>query len=277
MKKNLALTISSFAKLSRTTHSALYHYDRIKLLSPHVRAQNGYRYYSSDQLAIMRLIQTSQRLGLTLEAIKDFTASMTPGKVDDLLKKQVLQIDKKIDEWVSSRNLAITIQKCIRSCQGVDENAVTVQDMPSEAIVLGNLNDYSKGRDTCAAMLSFYKDMGEKYPGLDLNYPVWASFSEDRIKNRDWHNPDRFYFYNPSGYDRKPAGLYVVGYTRGGYGQVDAAYSKCMAYIEKKKFEINGDTYEEYPLNELCINDPAQYLIRVLVPVRKKQSPVRHL
>ena len=212
----------------------------------------------------------SQKLGMTLEEIKSFADGLTPEKVEDTLRKQIRQIDRKIEEWISSRNLATTLQKCIRSCRGVNENSVTVQDMPSEAIVLGDLNDYSKGRDTCAAMLSFYENMGEKYPDLDLNYPVWAAFSGERIKNRDWDNPDRFYFYNPSGYDRKPAGIYVICYTRGGYGQADAAYSKCIDYIEKNKFEIIGDTYEEYPLNEFCINDPAQYLIRILVPVRKK-------
>ncbi len=270
MEKNAALTIRIFAKFSRTTQNSLYHYDRIGLLAPHSRAKNGYRHYSSDQLAIVRMIRMSQKLGMKLEEIKSFVSVMTPETVDESLKKQIGQIDGKIDEWVSSRNLALTLQKCIRSCRGVDENAVTVQDMPAEAIVLGDLNDYSKGRDTCAAMLSFYENMGAKYPSLDLHYPVWASVSRERLKNRDWQNPDRFYFYNPAGYDKKPAGLYVVGYTRGGYGQTDAVYGKCLDYIDKKKFEIIGDAYEEYPLNEFCINDPSQYLIRLQIPVRKK-------
>ncbi|MDR1326883.1 MAG: hypothetical protein LBJ74_00595, partial [Heliobacteriaceae bacterium] len=123
------------------------------------------------------------------------------------------------------------------------------------------------------ALLSFYNNINKKYPDLDLNYPVWGNFSEERIKRGDWVWPDRYYFSNPTGPDRRPAALYAVGYTRGGYGQSADLYKKIIDYIDKNGLEICGDTYEEYPLNEVIVSDDTNYLIRVMISVRKKNPP----
>jgi effector-binding domain-containing protein len=114
--------------------------------------------------------------------------------------------------------------------------------------------------------------MNEKFPDMDLNYPVWGTFSEERIKRGDWVWPDRYYFYNPEGHDRKPAALYAIGYARGGYGKTGGLYDRMMDYINRNGLEICGDTYEEYPLNEVCITEDKDYLIRTMITVREKNG-----
>ena len=166
--------------------------------------------------------------------------------------------------------LLFTLRKAINSALDADEDKITVQFMPAEAIILGDLNDYSRGRNHYDALLGFYHDMNEKYPDLNLNYPVWGVFSEDRIKQGDWVWPSRYYFYNPEGHDKRPADSYAIGYARGGYGHTDELYKRMIDYINENGFEICGNTYEEYPLNEVCITD-RNYLIRVMITVRKKQ------
>ena len=118
--------------------------------------------------------------------------------------------------------------------------------------------------------ITFYLDCNEKYPDLDLNYPVWALFSEERIRRRDWVWPDRYYFYGPEGYDKKPAALYAVGYMRGGYGEGHDLYVRLLDYIGVNGFEICGPAYEEYPLNEICMLEEKDYLIRVAIPVKRR-------
>ena len=112
----------------------------------------------------------------------------------------------------------------------------------------------------------------EKYSGIDMNYPVWGMFSEERIKRKDWIWPDRYYLYNPSGHDIRPAALYAIGYMRGGYGQCEKLYERLIEYIEENDFEICGPAYEEYPLNEFCILEDTDYLIRVMITVRERRA-----
>jgi len=265
-------TISDFAKLSRTTRDTLLHYDKIGLLPPAARGENGYRYYFGGQFAIVNVIRTFQALGFSLEEIKTLRDSRTPENTYDRFSCQIEHIDTKIDEWVRARKLLLMLSGVIQSALHVDEEEITVQFLPAEAIVLGDLNDYSRGKNDYDAYLAFYKSINKKYPDLDLNYPVWASFSEERIKKGDWRWPDRYYLINPEGYDRRPAALYAIGYTRGGYGQCDELYKRMIDYIDSNGFEICGDAYEEYPLNEISIVDNTNYLIRLMITVREKKG-----
>ena len=266
-----AFSITDFAKFSRTTRDTLLYYDKIGLLSPMLRGKNNYRYYSSGQLAIVNLIRTFQALGMSLSEVDQLGKTRTPELVDDLYDHQIMRIDEKINEWVRSRKLLLTLKNIIHSVLDVDEKSISVQFMPAEAIVLGELNDYSQGRNDYDALLSFYHSCSAKYPDLDLNYPAWAMFSEERIKQRDWVWPDRYYFINPEGLDRKPAALYAIGYTRGGYGQSSELYERMLAYIDANDLEICGPIFEDYPLNEICVREEENYLLRVQITVRKKK------
>ena len=272
MKRKETFSVAEFAEFSRTTRDTLLYYDKIGVLSPELRGENKYRFYSSGQLSIVNLIRTFQALGMTLAEINDLKEIRTPELIDEHLKQQIKLIDEKVDDWVRARKLLMTFQKIIHSAIEVDEDAITIQFVPAEAIVMGELNDYSRGRNAYDALLSFYRFCSEHHPGLDLNYPVWAYFSEERIKQKDWVWPDRFYFYNPEGLDRKPAALYAIGYTRGGYGQSAQLYERMLDYIETNGFEICGPAYEEYPLNEVCVVDDEQYLMRVLITVCERAA-----
>ena len=270
MPENGLLSIRDFAEFTRTTRDTLLHYDRIGLLSPVSRGDNNYRYYSSSQLAIVNVIRTFQQLGMSLEDIGRLRDRRTPELANMVFEKQVEEIDKKIEEWVRARKLLLTLRKAINSAANIDENIITVKFLPAEAIILGDLNDYSRDRTDYQALLTFYQDINLKYPDLDLNYPVWATYSQDRLLEKDWNHPDRYYFYNPEGYDRKPAALYAIGYMRGGYSPNGDLYERIVKYIDENGYEICGDAYEEYPLNEICANDDKDYLIRVMITVREK-------
>ena len=260
----------AFAKFSRTTRHSLYHYDKIGLLSPVSRGENDYRYYSSGQLAVVNLIRTLQGLGLSLTEIKALKDNRTPKHLDETLSDQITKIDMQIDDWIRARKLLFTLQKIIHPVLDVNEQEIAVRSLPAEAIVIGDWNDYSQGRNDYDALLDFYHAAGDKHPDLDMNYPVWGIFSKERIKRGDWRWPCRFYFYNPEGHDKKPAALYAIGYARGRYGQTDELYRRIIDFIDNNGLEICGDAYEEYPLNEICISDDTNYMIRLMITVREK-------
>jgi DNA-binding transcriptional MerR regulator len=271
MKRKDVFSIADFAKFARTTRDTLLYYDKIDLLIPDTRTENNYRYYSSGQLAVVNLIHTCQELGMTLTEIHEIKDRRSAEVINQVLLEKIPLIDDKIESWVKARKLVLTLQKVISSAIGIDEDAITVEFRPAEAIILGDLNDYSQGKNDYDALFEFFSSCEEKYPNLNLNYPVWATFTEDRIKKRDWKNPDRYYFYNPEGLDKKPAALYAIGYTRAGYGQSDPLYKRLMHYIEEHNYEVCGPAFEEYPLNEVTTADEKNYLMRVMITVREKE------
>jgi len=271
MTENGLFSISEFAKYARTTRDTLLHYDHIGLLSPVSRRDNNYRYYSASQLLTVSVIRSLQQLGMSLEEIKELKHQRTPELSDEILGQQILKIDSKIDEWTRARKLLHNIRKMIHSTYDVDEDIVTVTQLPAEAIILGELNDYSNNRCFLDTFLSFYHNMNEQDPELDLNYPVWTIHSEENIRQGVYNLPDRFFFYNPEGRDKKPAALYAVCYKRCGYNETRELYEDLISYIDTNNYEICGYFYEEYPLNETCVADFGNYVLRVMVPIREKQ------
>ncbi|MCL2140345.1 MAG: MerR family transcriptional regulator [Dehalococcoidia bacterium] len=275
MSNKKYFSVSEFAKFSRTTQETLRHYDRIGLLSPISRGNNKYRYYDGRQISTINMIRTFQTFGMSLEEIKTLRDDQSHESLNELFESQLDRIDSKIDEWVRARKLLFALQKSLHSVLNSNEKEITIQYVPAEAIILGDLNDYSRGRNDYDALFSFYNEMSKKYPDLDMNYPVWGCFSEERIKKGDWVWPDRYYFYNPEGHDRRPAALYAVGYTRGGYGHSDELYQRILKYVDINGFEVCGDAYEEYPLNEISIAEDNNYLMRVMVTVQNKVEKVQ--
>ena len=271
MLQNGLFTIHEFAKQCFVTRDTLLHYDKLDLLKPAFRGENNYRYYSSSQLPIMKVIRILQNLGMSLEDIKELKDKRTPEVFAQVLEEQLAELDKKIEQLSRARNLMFTQRKIIKSVESIDENAVSIQFLPAEAIALGELNDFSRGKKIYDAERVFYINISRKYPDLDLNYPVWATFSQEAMKRKSYDKPERFYVYNPEGYDRRSAGLYAVGYTRGGYGENSALFERLFDYIKANNFEICGDAYEEYPLDEFCVVNEADYLIRIMIEVREKE------
>jgi DNA-binding transcriptional MerR regulator len=270
LKKDELFSVVDFAKLSRTTVATLHHYDKIGLVSPAERGDNKYRFYSLWQVARVSIIRTLLRLGIPLSDIKGLERLRTPKLTLDILTRQVEIIDQKIAEISYSRELLISTMESIQSGIEADTEKIEIRFMPSAPIFLGQPNDYGEGRNAYDALFSFY-DFIKDRADLDLIFPVWGVFSAERIKRGDWKWPDRYYLYTPQGSDERPAALYAIGYMRAGYGQAGELYERMIAYISQNGFEICGDVYEEYPLNELCVVEESNYLVRVMIPVRERR------
>jgi DNA-binding transcriptional MerR regulator len=238
------------------------------LISPIARKNHNYRYYSYRQIGTSNLIVTMQRLGFSLEDIKNIIHTRTPESMVELFSKQSQEIGQRIEKLGQVQKLLNLLKDTIESGLNADESKIELRKAQAESIFLGPRIDYSKVKTIEKATLDFYSYCRRQYKDMDLNYPVWGIFSKERIKRRDWIWPDRFYFQMPDAPDTKPAGLYLTGYTRGYYGQTASLYERLMTHIEEHRLEICGPAYETYPLNEISIRVPDNYLIRVSITVK---------
>ncbi len=92
MGNKTKLKIGAFSKLMQVTVKTLRHYEQKGLLAPdEVDEWTGYRYYSIDQMQTLQSIRDLQRLGFSLDEIKELyeDGSHTP---------DIRQMDEKIKE-----------------------------------------------------------------------------------------------------------------------------------------------------------------------------------
>ncbi len=264
------LSVDRFAQLGRTTRDTLHHYDKIGLLTPEERGKNNYRYYACKQVAQLSMIRILQAGGMPLAEIKEVMGQSDPKQVCANLKRQISQLEIMEEELKRSQKLLATLHAIIRSAEDADEDVPTIRSLPEAKIVLGELNDYSNNKNPFDALSAFYAAVGEKYPELDLNYPVWGLFSEERKGEWGYAWPDRFYFFNPDGQDTRPAARYAIGYTHGNYCGSGALFTRLLGYMEAKGLRPCGNAYEEYPLHAIGTSDRVRQLIRVMIPVCEK-------
>jgi len=263
------LSIGELAKFARVNRSALIFYDNMGLMSPVERGDNNYRYYSPHQVTMTNLINTMQELGVPLKEIIGISNDRTPEKILSMLSEQSVHIDQQIQKLHGSQKLLLTLKGIIEDALSVDEEKIETHWAEEESILIGPQIDYSDGTSIEEAFLEFYKHCNAIDANLDLNYPVWAIFSQERVERGDWVGPDKFFFWRPDAPDKKPAGFYVTGHTRGYYGKSNALYTKIMSYIKENDLEICGPAYEMYILNEITIPEPNNYLMRISIEVKK--------
>ena len=272
-------SINKLAQFSNTTRSTLLHYESVGLLVPAFVDIHKRRYYSYEQIGFINLIRMLQMLGMSLKEIAECIQERTSKDMLDILKNQLMAVNKIIAEQVEVQKLILKLQNDIESAIKINEDEIGLHWEEKKNIFLGPQIYHSRGKTKGTdfeALIKFYEYCDKNAPNinLSLNYSPWAFFSKERIKRNDWVYPDKYYLYTPNGHDEKPAGLYVTGYTRGHYGypQNDELYKRLIKYILENNLEIAGGAYEEYPLNEKSVKTPTNYLIRVSILVKRKES-----
>ena len=109
--------IKKVSEISGVSVRTLHHYDEIGLLSPK-KNENGYRYYSEDDMSFLQMILFYKYLGFPLKQIKDLLKQEDP-EILHHLKKQLVLIQKekqklltlidKLEKTIESRERKITM------------------------------------------------------------------------------------------------------------------------------------------------------------------------
>ena len=122
MGNKTKLKIGAFSKLMQVTVKTLRHYEKKGLLAPdEVDEWTGYRYYSIDQMQKLQTIRDLQRLGFSLDEIKELyeDGSHTPDiqQMDEKIKeterllKQLKARRDQLLEWRDSRKQINKMEK----------------------------------------------------------------------------------------------------------------------------------------------------------------------
>ena len=93
MNQERYIKTGEFAKLVGVTKHTLFYYDKIGLFSPEIKLENGYRFYSFDQLDVFDVIQTLRELEVSLEEIKGYMNQRSPKRLDQ----------KRIFHWIPTK------------------------------------------------------------------------------------------------------------------------------------------------------------------------------
>lgn len=263
-----------FAKLCGVNKKTLFHYDSIDLLKPEKTLNNGYRYYSSNQLELFSVITVLKELEMPLNDIKSFIDSRNPENTSKLFKKEKKLIEDKISNLKRIQKLLDVKLKIMNEALNCT-NEIVLEDQKEETLVLSE-----KIKDTYDPydINTFVEHAKYCYANnLSYGYSIGSIINMEKLKNSTYIIDDliRYDYYfskvpnlkSFNKFTKKAAGTYAVIYHKGYYDTVDISYKKLLDFIKSKKLSIDSCAYEEVLIDEVVTNNSDDYVLKISIKV----------
>lgn len=273
MKHKSYMTISEFAHITGIKRANLIFYDKIGLLTPEFREANNYRCYSRQQLNSAYLISALRELGLSLDEIRLYAKSRTPERLIALLSDQKQRIQNELLRLHGIKDMMALYTSMAEEGLECDTEQVILHTREREPIYLGDSTEEYCSDE--ASNIAFFQAAADR--GIAQGYPMGCVIRKDLLNRvstqtqqtlEDSKFVDRYYFKVKRGQNAfKPQGLYAVSFGRCSYGKSWFLYKRILDFIASNNLQIMGDAYEEYPLNEMAIQDESHYLTKVEIMV----------
>ena len=105
MREKTKLKIGEFSRLMQVTVITLRHYEQKELLIPdEVDEWTGYRYYSTEQMLKLNSIRQLQKLGFTLEEIRELYDNESHAPSIEQLSKKIEDTERQLKQLIARRS-----------------------------------------------------------------------------------------------------------------------------------------------------------------------------
>jgi DNA-binding transcriptional MerR regulator len=263
----MLVSIKDFSDFTGIKQSVLRYYDDIGLFCPAKRGENNYRYYSLTQIQTIKLIDMLRELDIPLKKIEDLMENRSPASMIELLIRHEVELTAELRSLQESFSLIHNLRTLIQNDIPQDVNSFVVRFADEKRISLGPPTDFLPGETHYRAYSNYYRIA--RNMRVNLGYHIGGYYDTFEEYMAGPGQPKRFFSLDPNGLDVKPAGTYLYGYTRGDYGVFNDLPQRMKKYIEENNIKVLGPVYNVYPLNEVCLKDPNDYLSALAVRIAR--------
>ena len=264
------LTIKEFAVLTGLSESTLRYYDQIGIITPALRGDNRYRYYSPSQATAVILIKTLLRVGVPLSTIKTLR-DKTPQDMHTLLTQQEKKLNAQLHELQAAYSIIHAHRNVILSNIAAHERGIyvyTQSENEEERFTLGPVNDFADTDTVHAPLLRFCNTAHEN--NINLHYPIGGYYEDIHAFCNAPSRPTRFFSLDPRGAVKVSAGQYIIAHHRGAYDGVPGDMPrKLFAYAQAHGLTFCGPVYTLHMLDANNAQDPTQCMSQTAVRVSK--------
>jgi DNA-binding transcriptional MerR regulator len=117
------MRIGDLASRAGVNPKTVRYYEEIGLMPPPERRPSGHRLYGGEDLERMRFIRSAQRLGITLDDIREILALRERGSrpcayVRDVLRREVADIEQRIADMARLRDELMELERAADELEG---------------------------------------------------------------------------------------------------------------------------------------------------------------
>lgn len=272
------LSIGEFSNICKVSTKTLRYYAEIGLILPdEINPENGYRYYSVEQLETMLFINRLKSYNFSLEEIKAVLEAdeLQEEKLCQELTRKKKEMERQVTEFQKTLNQLnddISVLKQGKSIMSYLENIdVQLVEVPKMYLLsirkMLNESEIAEEYGNCfhkifrkiaddnltvpaPPMVLFHSDDFSPF-GLDIEFAV--PVKEYITGTRDFH-----------------PGLCLKTVVHGSYSGLSSVYTKQREWAEKEGYENNNALYEVYVTDPSQTADESGLITEVYYPVKKK-------
>lgn len=254
-------TIGEFAEINKITTRMLRHYDKVGLLKPACIAENGYRLYSSEQIAVTGQIKKYRDYSFSLNEIQDLIKA-----TEDEISR-IIQYKIKILSNQQNQNDKI-IESLCRLTGYTETNYENFYEI--------SYTEYPERIFACSIAFDCEADIEAKFDelfdrlqkkhmihrGLScLIYAVDKSSSYRAavpiVKNFISRDDDSYICLNK--------GWYLSTFHYGDYYSLAKAYEKLKIYAKENGLNLLSPFIERYFVDRMRSGNPLEYITEVSI------------
>lgn len=266
MKKNNYLTISEFSKISEISRKALIFYDNAGLFSPEYTGENGYRYYSHEQIYTISVINILKELGMPLNQIKTYMQTPSPSEAVWLLENQEEILSQKIQRLCRIQDMLTSKKEKLREGIRADCSEIKLLHRKETPLFISNAFTMEKDELSDDIWLNFYLKCKENQ--IAFGYPEGFLVKKDHLLSGRTsvashiicHVGNQTYANSVM-----PEGTYLTGWGQGSFGDTQPVYHRLLQYAKEHGLTITGNAYEERLIDEVGALDKEQQIIQVSI------------
>ena len=263
--------IGMFAAMNHVTVKTLRFYEKQGLLMPAViNQENGYRYYTLSQMAVLHQITALKMAGFTLEEIARIHSGANEEAV---LRKKKSELIAKIADL--TQRIAVVDGYLSKKKTGLS-HPVLIKTIPETTVAAMRvrLESYDSLFDVMPEMGALMEKAGCE---CALPEYCFTGYLEPGYKDEDILVE---ICEAVTGAKGEIGGLYfrtlpeiqaACMFHRGSYGALPESYETVLKYIEENGYEIAGAIRESYIDGVWNQEEESGWLTEIQVPVRKRE------
>ena len=274
MKEKTKLKIGVFSKMMQLTVKTLRHYEQKGLLLPsEVDKWTGYRYYSIEQMQRLNTIRHLQRLGFTLDEIKELCEEDEQSPSIEQLKEKIEETEHQIKMLTERRNQLhqmVNTQKRIKTME-----KFSIESLPE--IIVATHRTTISGYDALGTLCVETIGPEMQRLGCKCSYPGYC-FTIDHNKEHNASNIDIEYCEQV---EEMTTESEIIKFKRleavpkalcmkhiGPYERFYESFTEAFAYIEEHGYKIAGQIRTSYIDGVWNREDPEQWLSLIQIPIK---------
>lgn len=278
-KKRKLLTIGQFATLHGINKKTLMWYDEIGLFHPSfIHPENGYRYYSYYQSALLETILLLRELDVPIDEIQAFMKNRSAASMEQLLQEKIEDLDRGMAHLRAVRKTLSYHCQNMRTLLTMDLSEISIVRKKEHSFVTVDVN-----RDTTFdRQVEMITAETKKYQLRRLHDASYGTMiAVDSLRKGDFEDYSKLFIEIPfpikkAGLHLQPAGDYVRAFYRDAAESPVLCYQRIFDYVEEHGLALSGFSYEVI-INENVIDRIEDALVQIEIPVKAKQNQIAFL